>query len=153
MLQHEIKRSKGLNKKSKRLGRGNASGKGNYSTKGLKGQLARSGGGMPAWFEGGQTPLSMRLPKLRGFKRYYKLIKTYQVVNLQKLQQDDNIKDGDEINKEILQKLNYIKKVDTPVKVLAKGGEGFGKKLVFVGIDKFSSNAKELIQKAGGEIK
>jgi large subunit ribosomal protein L15 len=43
---------------------------------------------MPAWFEGGQTPLTQRLPKLRGFKRFYKLVKTYTVVNLGKLQED-----------------------------------------------------------------
>ncbi len=152
MLQHEIKKSKGIIKKAKRVGRGNASGKWNYSTRGLKWQLARSGGGMPPWFEGGQTPLSMRLPKLRGFKRYYKLVKKYQIVNLRDLQAKEAIKDGQEITKEILREAGLIKKADGLVKVLGEAKD-FKKKLVFVWIDAFSKSAREAIEKTGGEIK
>jgi len=152
MLQHEIKKSKGIVKKAKRVGRGNASGKWNYSTRGLKGQLARSGGGMPAWFEGGQTPLSMRLPKLRGFKRYYKLVKRYQIVNLGDLQAKEAIEEGQEITKEVLKQVGLIKKADELVKILGDGKE-FKKKLIFVGIDAFSKSAQKAIEKAWGEIK
>lgn len=70
---HNIKKSTGRTSKKLRRGRGDASGRGNYSTKGLKGQKARSGFSQKAYFEGGQTPLFMRLPKRRGFKRYFKL--------------------------------------------------------------------------------
>ena len=63
-----------------RVGRGNGSGHGTYSGKGLKGQKARAGGSIPAWFEGGQTPLHMRIPKLRGFKNRFKI--EYEVVNV-----------------------------------------------------------------------
>ncbi|MBM4420391.1 MAG: 50S ribosomal protein L15 [Chloroflexi bacterium] len=59
---------KGSRKVARRVGRGTGSGMGKTSGKGTKGQLARSGPGLPGWFEGGQTPLHMRLPKLRGFK-------------------------------------------------------------------------------------
>ena len=135
MLLHELRRSKWYNKPWKRLWRGNASGKGNYSGRWIKGQLARSGGGMPAWFEGGQTPLTQRLPKLRGFKRFYKLVKTYTVVNLGKLQEDWRIEDGMKITKEVLKELGYIKKIDEPVKILAKGE--FSKRLNFEGFDAY----------------
>lgn len=86
---------------------------------------------MPPWFEGGQTPLSMRLPKLRGFKRYYKLVKKYQIVNLRDLQAKEAIKDGQEITKEILREAGLIKKADGLVKVLGEAKD-FKKKLVFV---------------------
>jgi large subunit ribosomal protein L15 len=151
MLLHELKRSKWYNKPGKRLGRGNASWKWNYCGRWIKWQLARSGGWMPAWFEWGQTPLTQRLPKLRGFKKFYKLVKTYAVVNLWKLNEDERIKDGAIIDKKVLVDLWYIKKQDEPVKILAKGE--LSKKLIFQWIDAFSSKAKELIEKVGGEIK
>lgn len=59
---------KGSRRPVRRLGRGTGSGMGKTSGKGTKGQLARSGPGLPGWFEGGQTPIHMRIPKLRGFK-------------------------------------------------------------------------------------
>ncbi len=151
MLLHQIKKSKGYNKSGKRLGRGNASGKGNYCGRWIKWQLARSGGGMPAWFEWGQTPLTQRLPKLRGFKRFYKLVKRYTPVNLWKLQEDKRVEEWMTINKEVLKQLGYIKKTNELVKILAKWE--FSKKLVFENIDAFSEKAKLLIEKAWWEIK
>lgn len=65
MKLHELTKSSGLSKKKNRRGRGDASGRGNYSGKGHKGQKARSGGGVKPQFEGGQTSLFMRLPKLK----------------------------------------------------------------------------------------
>jgi len=151
MLLSNLKRSKWYNKKAKRVGRGNASGKGNYSTRWIKGQLARSGGGMPAWFEWGQTPLTQRLPKYRGFKRYYKLVKTYIPVNLERLEKDGRIQNNTKITKELLKQLGYIKKVNCLVKILGKGD--LTKKLEFEGIDAFSKSAMEKIKNAGWNIK
>src|SRR3979490_501564 len=68
MRQHELRAPHGARKARRRVGRGISSGQGKTSGKGTKGQLARSGPGLPGWFEGGQTPLHMRIPKLRGFK-------------------------------------------------------------------------------------
>jgi len=147
MLLHEISRSKGYKNPKKRLGRGNASGKGNYSTKGLKWQKARSGGAKPVWFEWGQTPLTRRIPKLKGFKRYYKLVTNYQVVNVGDLDQFDT---DTVITKELLAEKKLIRKASEPVKILGNGE--LTKKLTFKGIDAFSASAKDKIEKAGWKI-
>jgi len=68
MKTHDLRPQRGSRKNTRRVGRGTAAGQGKTAGKGTKGQLARSGPGLPAWFEGGQMPLHMRLPKLRGFK-------------------------------------------------------------------------------------
>ncbi len=68
MKTHDLRPEGGSRKNRRRVGRGTAAGQGKTAGKGTKGQLARSGPGLPAWFEGGQMPLHMRLPKLRGFK-------------------------------------------------------------------------------------
>ena len=65
---------------ARRVGRGIAAGKGKTAGRGTKGQKARAGGSIPPWFEGGQTPLHMRIPKLRGFKNRFKI--EYEVVNV-----------------------------------------------------------------------
>ena len=68
MRQHELRAPHGARKARRRVGRGISSGQGKTAGKGTKGQLARSGPGIPGWFEGGQTPIHMRIPKMRGFK-------------------------------------------------------------------------------------
>src|SRR2546430_14422615 len=68
MRQHTMKPPRGARKTLRRLGRGIGSGRGKTAGKGTKGQLARSGRGITGWFEGGQTPIHMRIPKMRGFK-------------------------------------------------------------------------------------
>lgn len=143
-------KSKGFKDKAPRIGRGNAS-KGNTSGKGNKGQKARSGGSISPFFEGGQTPLIQKLPKFKGFKRYFKLVDHYAVVNLQNLESDVKITDGMELSKFKLKELGYIKKESELVKILGTGE--LKKKLVFVGMDKFSKTAQTKIEKAGGEIK
>lgn len=148
MQLHEIKKSAGRKRKALRVGRGNSSGRGNYSTKGLKGQKARSGGGVRPGFEGGQTPITQRLPKLRGFKRHFKLVVDVQPINLAKLQNDDRVKDGD-ITMDTLVELGYVRKDET-VKILGAGE--LSKKLVFKGFDKVSETAKTKIEKAGGSV-
>ncbi len=73
MKLHSLTTSKGARRPVRRVGRGTGSGMGKTSGKGTKGQLARSGPGLPAWFEGGQTPIHMRIPKLRGFKNRFRV--------------------------------------------------------------------------------
>ncbi len=68
MKPHALTPNKGSRKRRRIVGRGSSAGQGKTAGKGTKGQLARSGPGLPGWFEGGQMPLHMRLPKLRGFK-------------------------------------------------------------------------------------
>ncbi|HRX63598.1 MAG TPA: 50S ribosomal protein L15 [Candidatus Absconditabacterales bacterium] len=145
----EIKKSTGLKKKANRIGRGNAT-KGNYSGKGLKGQKARSGYSAKPYFEGGQTSVVQRLPKMRGFKRYYKLVDNYYVVNLGNLEKDERVTKDMEITKFKLKELGYIKKEKNLVKILGNGK--LTKKLSFKGIEKFSKTATEKIEKAGAKI-
>ncbi len=80
MQQHELRQPKGATHKRKRVGRGNASGHGTYSTKGLKGQKARSGGGVRPGFEGGQLPLVRRMAYKRGFRNPFRV--DYEEVNV-----------------------------------------------------------------------
>jgi len=122
----------------KRLGRGRGSGLGQTAGKGHKGQLARSGGRVRRGFEGGQTPLSRRMPKF-GFTNYFRT--EYSVVNIDQL----NKLDGS-VGPEELLKAGLIHR--TPVKIL---GEGELKKSLTVKAHKFSAKAKELIEKAGGK--
>ena len=147
MLINELTRSKGYKNPKKRLGRWNASWKGNYSTKGLKWQKARSGWWKPIWFEWGQTPLLRRLPKLKWFKRYYKLVTIYQVVNVEDL---NNFENNTVVNKELLAEKGLIRKANKPVKILWNGE--LTKSLKIEWIEAFSNSAKEKIEKAGGQI-
>ena len=80
MKLHDLRPPEGSNKARTRVGRGIAAGKGKTAGRGTKGQKARAGGSIPPWFEGGQTPLHMRIPKLRGFKNRFKI--EYEVVNV-----------------------------------------------------------------------
>ena len=150
MLLNDLKKSRGLAKKSKTIGRWNGSGKWNYSGRGIKGQGARNSGGVPHWFEWGQTPLGQRLPKLRWFKKPIKLQKSVSVIRLDRLESDDRIKDETQITKDLLVEFGYLKKVWI-VKILWNG-EVFTKKLYFVDMDQYSATAKDKIEKAGGSI-
>ncbi|MDR0651534.1 MAG: 50S ribosomal protein L15 [Candidatus Peribacteria bacterium] len=147
MKLHALQKSKGFKDKARPLGRGNAS-KGNTSGKGHKGQKARSGKSLPLFFEGGQTSLVQRMPKAKGFKRYYKLVDTYEVINLSALEKDVRI--TTEVTKEILKTAGYLKKSSALVKILGNGE--LTKPLVFTGIEKFTKSAEEKIEKAGGTI-
>lgn len=148
MQLHELKKSPGLAGKKIIVGRGNSSRKGNYCGKWLKGQKSRAGGSIPEWFEGGQTPLHMRLPKLRWFKRYFKLLKDVTPISAARLAADERVKDGQEITVAVLVELGYAKKTTATVKVL--GSDEVSKKLNFSGIELFSKGAAAAIEKAGG---
>lgn len=134
-------------KNKKRLGKGEGSGFGKQAGKGHKGQKSRSGGKIPAWFEGGQMPLQRRVPK-RGFTNIFR--KEFRIVNLKALQKQENT--SFDIAK--LEKLNLIRKAraneKAPVKILADGVEEFNKK-VNIKANAFSKAAKEIIEKAGGK--
>ena len=149
MLLHDIRPSRWLHKKRKQLGRGNSSWKGNYSTKWLKWQKARSGSRVPAWFEGWQTPLTQRLPKLRWFKRHYKLVNEITAINLAKISKDEKITSWMTLDLEILVKFGYCKDGAT-VKII---WNQIDKNISFSWIAQFSQGAKKAIENAGGSIK
>ena len=147
MRLHELVKSKGLHTKQRRRGRGNATWTGNYSSRGLKWQKARSGHSHKPFFEGGQTSIVQRLPKARGFTRYFKLVKNFQIVNLGKLNQDERVTDTMEISKASLKALWYIADANGLVKILGDGD--YTKHLTFVDIDSFSTSAQQKIQTPG----
>ena len=146
MKLHNIERPQNI-KNKKRLGKGEGSGFGKQSGKGHKGQKSRSGGNIPAWFEGGQMPLQRRVPK-RGFTNIFR--KEFRIVNLKVLQRQE----GTSFDIAKLEELNLIRKArakeKAPVKILADGAEEFNKK-VNIKANAFSKAAKEIIEKAGGK--
>ena len=135
--------AEGSRKSAKRLGRGIGSGLGKTSGKGHKGQWARSGGGVRPGFEGGQMPLTRRVPK-RGFNNHFKRV--YATVNLSRLA---GFESGAVVDFETLYMAGLIKEVKNAVglKVL---GTGEIKVPLTVKASKFSASAKEAIEKVGG---
>ncbi|OGW53087.1 MAG: 50S ribosomal protein L15 [Nitrospirae bacterium RBG_19FT_COMBO_55_12] len=142
MRLEELKPSKGAKKKAKRVGRGVGSGHGKTSTKGHKGQKARSGGVKGPGFEGGQMPLQRRIPK-RGFTNIFR--KEYAVVNLGDLARAGG---ADPVTPELLMEKGLIKNIKDGVKVLGMGD--FSGKIT-VRAHKFSKSAVDKIQAAGGK--
>lgn len=142
-----LKPTAGSRKSSKRLGRGNASGKGTTAGRGMNGQNSRSWGGVPDWFEWGQTPLFRRMPKLKGFSNA-RFKKSYSVVNLSDLEKLAE-KSFSEITKEVLLENGVISKKNLPVKILAKWEL---KSKISVTADCASAAAKTAIEKSGGTI-
>ena len=138
---HNLKPNKGSKKDRKRVGRGPGSGKGKTAGRGEKGQNARSGGGVPAWFEGGQMPLQRRIPK-RGFKPRNR--KEYQVVNLADLQYVD----GD-VSIESLRAAGLIRSAKRRVKILGNGEVG---RAVHCSVHAVSRTAQGKIEAAGGSV-
>ncbi|MEN2986600.1 MAG: 50S ribosomal protein L15 [Thermodesulfovibrionaceae bacterium] len=142
---HELKPAEGSKRKPKRLGRGLGSGHGRYSTRGIKGQKARSGGAKGPSFEGGQMPLQRRLPK-RGFSNA-PFKKEYTIVNLKDL--NKIIEEVDVITPEVLIKKGIIKKIKDGVKVLA---EGEIKKPIILKTHAISKTALQKIESVGGKV-
>jgi len=138
---HTLKPAESSTKNRKRVGRGTGSGTGKTSGRGHKGQKARSGYSKKAGFEGGQTPLHLRLPK-RGFKNIFR--KEMQIVNLTDLKK---CAPGEVSFKELLDK-GLIKSRKGPVKIL---GNGEIDKAYTVKASAFSKSAKEKIEAAGGK--
>jgi large subunit ribosomal protein L15 len=138
-LLETLKPASGSTHNTKRLGRGRGSGKGGTSGKGDKGQKARKSGNIRRGFEGGQTPIHRRTPKL-GFKNT-KFRDRFDIVNVGQLEQFTG-----EVTPEMLQTAGFITKLK--VKVL---GHGEVKKALTVNAHHFSETAKAAIEKAGGK--
>ena len=135
----------GSRKDRKRKGRGPASGNGKTAGRGLNGQKSRAGGGKRPGFEGGQTPLAMRLPKLPGFRNFNRV--EYLPVNVSRL--EEKFEAGEIVNGETLKAKGIIKHADAPVKVL---GTGEITKALTVKVDKVSASAQAKIEAAGGKV-
>jgi large subunit ribosomal protein L15 len=165
---HDLKPAPGSRKDRTRVGRGIAAGKGKTAGRGTKGQKARAGASIPAWFEGGQTPIHIRLPKLRGFKRRFRI--EYQVVNVGRLSEyaaagrfgveldstpatTGRGKSAEQsvvtVNAEVLASAGLIGSTRRPVKIL---GQGDIDQKLFVLADAFTASARQKIEGAGGFV-
>jgi large subunit ribosomal protein L15 len=142
-----LKYAEGSRKQKKRIGRGEGSGHGGTATKGMNGQLSRSGANKRKWFEGGQMPLQRRIPKF-GFTHIFK--KYYQIVNVDALEKLAAKEKSKVINVELLMQNGLISNSKELVKVLGKGEI---KSKINVEVNAFSQSAKEKIEAAGGSIK
>jgi large subunit ribosomal protein L15 len=141
--QHELAPPDGAKKDRKRVGRGDGSGHGTYSGRGLKGQKSRSGYSRKPGFEGGQLPLIKRLPRKRGFTNIFRT--DYTIINLAKL---NVFSAGSEVTPEKLVAAGLAKSLRKPIKVLAQGQL---KHALVVKANRFSAQAKAQIEAAGGQ--
>ena len=160
MKLHDLQPAPGSRKPRTRVGRGIAAGKGKTAGRGTKGQKARAGGGIPPWFEGGQTPLHMRIPKLRGFKNRFKI--EYEVVNIGAIgaladrgafEFEDTKKSTKSapitVNQDILRAVGLVRTLNKPLKIL---GAGELTVPLFVVADAFTASARAKIEAAGGSV-
>jgi large subunit ribosomal protein L15 len=168
MKLHDLRPAEGSRKPRTRVGRGIAAGKGKTAGRGTKGQKARTGhGSLPAWFEGGQTPIHIRIPKLRGFKNKFRI--EFEIVNIGRISDlaDTGILDMPEvagaptssaakksakpapitITPDILAAAGLIRTLNKPLKVL---GHGDVTRPLFVVADAFTKSATAKIEAAGG---
>ncbi|MDE6592932.1 MAG: 50S ribosomal protein L15 [Oscillospiraceae bacterium] len=142
MKLYELSPAAGSVKDVKRVGRGHGSGNGKTAGKGHKGQNARSGGGVRPGFEGGQMPMTRRIPK-RGFNNIFAV--RYETVNVCDL---DKFVDGTVVDAELLKASGLVKKTQNGIKIL---GNGELSRNLTVKANAFSASAKEKIEKAGGK--
>ena len=152
MKLHELKPAPGSRRPRTRVGRGIAAGQGKTAGRGTKGQKARAGGTIPAWFEGGQTPLHIRIPKLRGFRNVNDI--SYEVVNVGaisaaieagRLHQEKGAPVT--VNADTLKEAGLVRRDRLPLKIL---GDGEVSAKLFVLADAFTKSAREKIEAAGG---
>jgi large subunit ribosomal protein L15 len=165
MKLHDLKPAPGSRRPRTRVGRGIAAGQGKTAGRGTKGQRSRAGASIPAWFEGGQTPIHVRVPKLRGFKNRFRV--EYAVVNVGQIsayaeagrfgveaeQPKAKGKASDQpvvtVNAEVLANAGLIRGDDKPLKVLGQGDVG---QKLFVAAQAFSASARRKIEEAGGFV-
>jgi large subunit ribosomal protein L15 len=162
MKLHDLRPADGSRKERTRVGRGIAAGKGKTAGRGTKGQKARAGGSIPPWFEGGQTPLHVRIPKLRGFKNPFKL--EYEVVNVGAIAAavERGALEGESpatskgkagtqvtVNQDILRAVGLVRSLNKPLKIL---GAGELSAPLFVVADAFTASARSKIEAAGGTV-
>ena len=143
MKLHDLHPKPGAHQPPRRLGRGHGSGRGKTAGRGTKGQKSRTGGGIPAWFEGGQTPLHVRTPKLHGFKNRFRV--EYAPVNLAKLSAAEK---GTLITPDVLVHDGLLRDTKLPVKILGNGDAPAG---VTVHAHAFSRSALDKLQAAGSQ--
>ncbi len=143
MKLHELTPAEGSRRARNRVGRGLGSGNGKTSGRGMKGQNARSGGGVRTGFEGGQMPLYRRLPK-RGFKNIW--AKEYAEVNVETL---NRFEDGTTVDPVLLVESGILKNVCDGIRIL---GNGELKKKLTVRANGFTKSAEEKITAAGGKV-
>ena len=145
MQEHDLRPAEGATQKRKRVGRGTGSGKGKTSSRGQKGQNARNGGRVRPNFEGGQLPLTKRLPKLRGFHNRFKVL--YVPVNLDQL--DRLFAPQAEVTQASLASAGLLGNANDPVVVLARGEVT---KPLTVKVHRISTVARQKIEAAGGAV-
>ena len=168
MKLHDLRPAEGSHRPRTRVGRGIAAGKGKTAGRGTKGQKARTGGTIQPWFEGGQTPIHVRLPKLRGFKNKFRI--EYEIVNVGRISAlaETGILDVPEtegapsgsakaakpakpapvtVTPDILAAAGLVRTLDKPLKVL---GHGDVTRPLFIVADAFSKSATAKIEAAGG---
>jgi len=139
----DLKYAKGARREKKRVGRGHSSGHGKTSGRGHKGQKSRSGGRIPAWFEGGQMPIARRMP-IKGFKNRNRRV--YEIINLTDLERSGL--EG-EVTVDVLRASGVVKASRKPVKVLAVGEVS---KALNLKVHAASAKAVEKITAAGGSV-
>ena len=145
MQQQDLKPPAGAKKARRRVGRGDSSGYGSFAGKGMKGQNSRSGGGVRPGFEGGQLPLSKKLPFIRGFTNIFRV--EYNAVNVESLSAFDA---NSEVTPEVLKKTGVVRNLNKPVKILGRGELDIP---LNVTAHKFSLSARQKIEAAGGSVK
>jgi large subunit ribosomal protein L15 len=177
MKLHDLRPAEGAHRPRTRVGRGIAAGKGKTAGRGTKGQKSRTGGTIQPWFEGGQTPIHVRLPKLRGFKNKFRI--EYEVVNVGRISAlaETGILDMPEpeakttkagkapakvgvakapakagvapvtVTPDILAVAGLVRSLDKPLKIL---GQGDVTRPLFILADAFSKSATAKIEAAGG---
>lgn len=141
MKLHDLHPAPGSRKPSRRVGRGQGSGRGKTAGRGTKGQKSRAGGNIPAWFEGGQTPIHIRTPKLHGFKNRFRV--EYHPLNLGKL---SDVEKGTLVTPEVLSHDGLISDNKLPVKILGVGDAPQG---ITVHAHGFSKSALDKLTAAG----
>ena len=144
MKLHDLHPAPGSRKPSRRVGRGHGSGRGKTAGRGTKGQKSRAGGNLPAWFEGGQTPLHVRTPKLHGFKNRGRV--EYTPVNLGRL---GEVAKGTLVTPDVLAHDGLIHDTKRPVKVLGVGDAPAG---VTIHAHAFSRSAIDKLAAAGSSV-
>ena len=142
---NELRPAAGARKGRRRVGRGDGSGRGTFSGRGIKGQKSRSGGGVRGGFQGGQLRLIKSLPMLRGFTPRFQT--RYQEVNLDRL---SRLPAGAEATPETMARAGLIDSAERPIKVLGRG-EVSGP--VTVAAHRFSASARRKIEAAGGTVR
>jgi len=162
MKLHDLRPAEGSHRARTRVGRGIAAGKGKTAGRGTKGQKSRTGGTIQPWFEGGQTPIHVRLPKLRGFRNMFRI--EYEIVNVGRISAlaETGVLDMPEIDggaarpagpvpvtvtPDILAAAGLVRTLAKPLKVL---GHGDVTRPLFIVADAFSKSATAKIEAAGG---